>query len=50
MLFGLSLMELAVWPSFWTMGDEWPQNGEIDIFESINGQIGNQIAIHTSGK
>ncbi|MGB6152115.1 MAG: glycoside hydrolase family 16 protein [Pricia sp.] len=24
----------GIWPAFWTLGDDWPTNGEIDILEA----------------
>lgn len=37
------------WPAFWTVGKEWPQDGEIDIIEGVNLQDHNEIVMHTAG-
>ncbi|KAJ6016299.1 hypothetical protein N7540_010890 [Penicillium herquei] len=37
------------WPAFWTVGKEWPGDGEIDIIEGVNMQDHNEIVMHTSG-
>ncbi|KZT66764.1 glycoside hydrolase family 16 protein [Daedalea quercina L-15889] len=37
----------SIWPSFWTKGQNWPDGGEIDIMEGINGMTANQMALHT---
>lgn len=36
------------WPAFWAYGDNWPDNGEIDILEGIDGRNFNAMTLHTS--
>lgn len=37
------------WPAFWTVGQRWPEDGEIDIIEGVNLQDHNEIVMHTAG-
>jgi hypothetical protein len=37
----------STWPSFWTVGPNWPYGGEIDIVEGINDQARNQMTLHS---
>ncbi|KAJ5550322.1 Concanavalin A-like lectin/glucanase subgroup [Penicillium sp. DV-2018c] len=39
----------GTWPAFWSVGKEWPQDGEIDIIEGVNLQDHNEIVMHTAG-
>ncbi|KAL7936945.1 glycoside hydrolase family 16 protein [Trichoderma chlorosporum] len=34
------------WPSFWTVGESWPNDGEIDVYEGWNNIVQNQPAFH----
>ncbi|KAI0354274.1 hypothetical protein OH77DRAFT_1426345 [Trametes cingulata] len=36
----------SVWPSFWTMGPNWPHGGEIDIMEGVNKMTNDQMTLH----
>lgn len=47
----LSATGKGVWPAAWLMGstDHWPGNGEIDIFENINGSNTIHGTIHGGG-
>ncbi|KAJ5982473.1 Endo-1-3(4)-beta-glucanase [Penicillium sp. IBT 35674x] len=35
------------WPAFWTVGENWPLDGEIDIIEGANRALYNQMTLHT---
>ncbi|KAI9662086.1 MAG: hypothetical protein M1829_006225 [Trizodia sp. TS-e1964] len=38
----------GTWPAFWTVGPDWPNDGEIDILEGINENSQNAMTLHTS--
>lgn len=54
---GLYVIDLAhmpgsvcgTWPAFWSVGPDWPHDGEIDIIEGVNKHESNEIVLHTSG-
>uniref|UniRef100_A0A8H7NEI5 GH16 domain-containing protein n=1 Tax=Bionectria ochroleuca TaxID=29856 RepID=A0A8H7NEI5_BIOOC len=37
----------GLWPAFWTYGKDWPNDGEIDIYEGWNDATFNGPALHT---
>ncbi|CDM34319.1 CAZyme family GH16 [Penicillium roqueforti] len=39
----------GTWPAFWSVGKNWPADGEIDIIEGVNLQDYNEIVMHTAG-
>jgi hypothetical protein len=39
----------GTWPAFWSADvPNWPNNGEIDILEGVNGYTKNQASLHTA--
>ncbi|KAJ5780619.1 Concanavalin A-like lectin/glucanase subgroup [Penicillium paradoxum] len=38
----------GIWPAYWTVGANWPNDGEIDIIEGVNNQAANGITLHTA--
>ncbi|KAI5235413.1 hypothetical protein E4T42_09713 [Aureobasidium subglaciale] len=38
----------GVWPALWMTGPDWPNSGEIDIIEQVNGHDYNTATLHTS--
>ena len=37
----------SVWPAYWLVGPEWPNNGEVDIIEYVNTQSADLTTLHT---
>ena len=38
----------GVWPAYWLVGANWPNQGEIDIVEGVHTATTNAITLHTS--
>ncbi|KAJ3523900.1 hypothetical protein NM688_g8650 [Phlebia brevispora] len=38
----------ATWPAVWEVGDDWPNQGEVDIVEGVNNISPNQATLHTA--
>lgn len=38
----------SLWPAFWMVGPDWPNNGEIDIIEYANKMATDLTTLHTS--
>lgn len=37
----------GTWPAWWTLNDNWPYGGEIDILEGMHASTENIMSIHT---
>jgi len=37
----------TVWPAYWSVGNSWPDDGEMDIVEYVNEATTNQYTLHT---
>ncbi|PFH49583.1 glycoside hydrolase family 16 protein [Amanita thiersii Skay4041] len=50
MVFSLRHMPVGcgTWPAIWTVGANWPNQGEIDILEGVNNVGPDQVTLHTS--
>ncbi|KAL8292687.1 hypothetical protein RQP46_001299 [Phenoliferia psychrophenolica] len=38
----------TTWPAFWSVGQNWPAGGEIDIVEQVQNSVQNQMTLHTT--
>ena len=39
---------ISTWPAVWEVGDDWPNQGEVDIVEGVNNVSPNQATLHTA--
>jgi len=39
----------GTWPAIWEVGNNWPNEGEIDIIEGVNLNTANTASLHTGG-
>ncbi|KAJ9651165.1 hypothetical protein H2198_009542 [Neophaeococcomyces mojaviensis] len=39
----------GLWPAYWTLGENWPNNGEIDIIEGVNDRDYRISVLHDGG-
>ncbi|KAH7926486.1 glycoside hydrolase family 16 protein [Leucogyrophana mollusca] len=37
----------GTWPAVWTVGADWPNQGEVDIVEGVNSMMPNVASVHT---
>eukprot|EP00466_Bigelowiella_natans_P013088 jgi/Bigna1/72538/fgenesh1_pg.20_\ len=40
----------GTWPAFWSVGPQWPDNGEIDILEGVHRNVQDISTLHTREK
>jgi hypothetical protein len=38
----------GTWPAYWFCGNNWPNNGEIDVLEGVDGNAYNSQTLHTN--
>jgi hypothetical protein len=38
----------GTWPAYWFLGANWPNNGEIDVLEGVDGNEYNNMALHST--
>ena len=42
------ITSISTWPAVWEVGDDWPNQGEVDIVEGVNNVSPNQATLHTA--